>query len=212
MRTAVFIVILVFALGSSVAAFEPGLQTLFDDLGYSVNVYEDEIRGDVFFQVQESYASIEAQYASLQRGSALGWYYEGVDPTWVVGGSLTGLPQTTQLGDIGAFFGLALWTNYNDQETMDYTWYSEDWRNVDLADHMKVYRTRVDGQLVAHSYLLAWEDLPASGGGDYNDMVVRLDGVQAVQGSAAPIPEPATMLFFGCGLLLTGMAIRHARA
>ncbi len=209
MHKAVLVGLLLTVLASPAKSFELGLQTIFDNLGYSVDVHDDEIKGDVFFQVKESHVSIIEQYSSLERGTALGWYYEDIDPTWVVGGSLTGLPQTTQLDDINAFFGLTLWTNYNGEERNDQTWYSEDWRNVDLADHMKVYRTRLDGQLVAHSYLLAWEDLPNLGDADFQDMVIRIDGVQAVGGSAAPVPEPATVIFFALGLAATGLGMRR---
>ena len=48
---------------------------------------------------------------------------------------------------------------------------------------------------VAGNYVIAWEDLPRGGDEDFNDLVVE------VTTGPSPVPEPATMLLVGCGLL-----------
>jgi len=199
-------VAIILALSSNVMGFELALQQIFDDLGYSIDVFSDEIYGDVFFQVEESEAWIIEQYSSLERGSAMGWYTAENADNWLIGGINTGLPSHAVLPDFTDVFGLTLWTNYSQLENQDYQWYSERLLNGDQADHVHVYQNRLEGQLVPHSYVLAWEDLPNLGDADFQDMVVRLDGVQAVRGSGAPVnpggevPEPTSLMIMGFGL------------
>jgi hypothetical protein len=197
------IVIACFFMANKSSAFELELQQVFNNLGYSIDVFTDEIYGDVFFQVQETEAWIIEQYSALENGSALGWYTDSDPDNWLIGGIYTGLPAHSFFPDISDVFGLTLWTNYSGLEHQDYQWFSERSLNGDAADHVHVYQNRMNGQLVPHSYILAWEDLPNLGDADFQDMVVRLDGVQAVKGSGAPvnpgIPEPATILLMGVG-------------
>lgn len=205
-RISVIFMVLVacFCAASNGYAFELELQQVFNDLGYSIDVFTDEIYGDVFFQVQETEAWIIEQYSALENGSALGWY-TGSDPdNWLIGGIYTGLPSHSFFPDISDVFGLTLWTNYSGLERQDYQWFTESSLNADIADHVHVYQNRLNGQLVPHSYVLAWEDLPNLGDADFQDMVIRLDGVQAVKGSGAPvhpgaIPEPVTLVLLGIG-------------
>lgn len=49
----------------------------------------------------------------------------------------------------------------------------------------------------AGNYVIAWEDLGPGGDSDYNDVVIELHGVEPT----TPVPEPATMLLLGTGLL-----------
>jgi hypothetical protein len=195
------------------AAFEPQLQELFDSLGYSTDVYADEIYGDVYFQIEEDFASLIDQFSSFERSSVFGWYTEESTNNWLVGGILTELPPQALLPHIDGTFGFNLFTNLTGIEHGAYTWYTEVARNADNADHVHVYKTRIDGQLVPHSYVLAWEDLPNLGDADFQDMVVQVNGVQAVQGSGAPvnpgaIPEPGTLYLAIIGLCCLGVAAR----
>jgi hypothetical protein len=56
-----------------------------------------------------------------------------------------------------------------------------------------------------HQFINAWEDLPLWGSTDkdYNDMVILVSSIKA-----APIPEPATMLLLGLGILGIGVVSR----
>ncbi len=193
------------------------LQIVMNALGYSINANNDIMSGELFFQINQSNATIINQYSSLSRGTAFGWYDGTSMENWLIGGILTGLQPSAYLPDLDGVFGFNIWTNYNGQERpeMDEHWYSERALNRDGADHLYVYRTEVNGQYVPNSYILAWEDW-AYGDWDYEDMVVRVDGVQAVDDNGLPIdpipgpvPEPSTLLLFGAGL--SAFVIRFRR-
>jgi hypothetical protein len=100
----------------------------------------------------------------------------------------------------GNSFGYYL-TNGSNQ-----TFYSLTSLNDDQFDHMVAFRgTDTDkiqlpdlsaGLWTNNEYVLAWEDIYGGGDWDYQDMVLMVESVQP-----APVPEPATMLLLGSGLV-----------
>lgn len=100
--------------------------------------------------------------------------------------------------------------------------YSEDLRNSDLARHVLTFHTESGGAgatsthpVIAHSYLFAFEDLPVGGAPgfgtgdfDYNDFIYHFNVVAREQDHPV-IPEPASMLLFGMGVVGAGLTRRR---
>lgn len=109
---------------------------------------------------------------------------------------LGGPSGTLDSGDVSFVFALdpskaPLWTSLESQ-------------NSDGLDHMVTWQIVGGAGNNIGSWVIAWEDLPADGDRDFNDIVLEVD--------VAPVPIPAAVWLFGSGLLgLLGIARRRFR-
>ncbi|MBD3258299.1 DUF4114 domain-containing protein, partial [candidate division GN15 bacterium] len=180
------IVTLVLCLSVAISTSGQSLQSALDDLGYDIDVKSDEIEGELYFQLQNSSASIIFQESSQAVREAFGWYSPSDTGQWLIGGPDTDLPMQAFLPQIEGAFGFKFHPNFNGEGFIEGVWYSETSLNADGSDHLMVFPTIYDGQVVPYSYVLCWEDLEELGDADFQDMVVRVDWVQAVPRTAIP--------------------------
>ncbi|MEP0829083.1 MAG: T9SS type A sorting domain-containing protein [bacterium] len=162
------------------------LQTALTIAGYSVNVSTDEVSGEVFFQKQSSSVSIEFQESSQLYIEAFGWYTPIDTGQWVIGGAATGLPMSATLPEISGQFGVKLHPNYTGTGFIHGIWYSETWRNSDSRKHARIFPTKIGAEVVPYSYLICWEDLEGGGDNDFQDMIVRINGVSVEPAQVSP--------------------------
>lgn len=161
------------------------LQTALNSLNYTINSVTDQIIGEVFFKVQEGQTAIVFQESSQSPIEAFGIYRQTTNEMiWLIGGSNTGFPMSAPLPEILDTFNLVYHPNYTGTGFLDGPYFSNPSLNSGGVNRAKVYRTSINNQIIPFSYIICWENWIDA---DYQDMIVRIDGVEAIPAVNQPV-------------------------
>ena len=190
---------------------EPDLLTILDST-YGLDNLErmHDFDADVTDEVWTNYSSIDvtavAKYAGFDQtvgvlsGAAGGTYHE----LFTISGDYGSFATTPPSGTVSASVTGAAF-RFTDNPSGSPMWCSYAGDNEDELDHMISWRI-VSGEH-AGSFVVAWEDYYRGGDGDYNDLVLRIDGGEE------PVPEPTTLSLIGLGFVaMAARRLRRSRA